>query len=77
MQAVIVCCYFCYKLYQKLISTLSLRYIIYPTGKLIPKLSNFEQLRNTKRAYKQRQAEFYNKRHRAPALPDLNPDDKV
>ena len=45
--------------------------------KLIPKLSNFEQLRRTERAYKQREAENYNKRHRASVLPDLNPVDKV
>lgn len=45
--------------------------------KLIPKLPNFEQLRRTERAYKQREAENYNKRHRASVLPDLNPGDKV
>jgi len=57
---------------RKLRSTLPLA-----PEKLIPKLPDFEQLRKTESAYKQRQAENYNKRHRASVLPDLNPGDKV
>ena len=45
--------------------------------KLTPKLPHLEHLQKTERAYKLRQAENYNKRHRTSVLPELNPGDKV
>ena len=57
---------------RKLRSTLPLA-----PEKLTPKLPNLEHLQKTERAYKLRQAENYNKRHRTSVLPELNPGDKV
>ena len=46
-------------------------------GRKLRKLPNLEQLQKTKRAYKLRLAENYNKRHRTSVLPESYPGDKV
>jgi len=57
---------------RKLRSTLSLA-----PEKLIPKWPETEQLRKTEPEYKHKQAENYNRRHRASALPEVKPGGKV
>lgn len=57
---------------KKLRSTLRLA-----SEKLTPKLPDTEKLRRDEESYKQRQAQNYNRRHRASVLPDLSSGEKV